>query len=315
MSEPKAPIVLTQGFKRGCYFFGMVTIFIYSLYHLYWHFLFPIGMSLFLSFILYPVLEALEEKHIPKVISSSILLFITSLLFIFLCVVLFPYLYREVRQLAQMLPDTINIFFEKWVPSIEEFLLTNKLADKEGVGKLIKSLKDFSMLSRQAVPAIQTALNTLPQVLSVFINIAFIPVITFVVLNNSGRAGKFLVTLIPTDLKEPTLNCLRQMNQTIRSLLAGQVLIAMIMAVLYPIGFLIIDFPSAVSIGLLIGMARVIPYLDLIVGISLCTVVVFSDFTGWMDFVPVTIVFVIIASFDGMIVTPRILGKSQDFIH
>ena len=95
----------------------------------------------------------------------------------------------------------------------------------------------------------------------------------------------------------------------------GQSLIAFCVGVLLAIGFKIIDFPLAVTLGLFIGVLNLIPYLQTIglVPMVLLSLLKSAE-TGenfWIIFGLSLLVLGIVQCIEDLYLTPRIMGKAM----
>ena len=93
----------------------------------------------------------------------------------------------------------------------------------------------------------------------------------------------------------------------------GQACVAFCVGVLFSIGFLIIDFPMAVGLGMLIGLLNMVPYLQIVgfVPTVLLAIVKAAD-SGenfWIVLLMALIVFAVVQIIQDTILTPRIMGK------
>ena len=93
----------------------------------------------------------------------------------------------------------------------------------------------------------------------------------------------------------------------------GQSLIALIVGILFSIGFLIIDFPLAIGLGLFIGLLNLVPYLQLIGLIPTIALALMKSLeTGqsfWVILLMALAVFAVVQTIQDMYLTPRIMGK------
>ena len=84
------------------------------------------------------------------------------------------------------------------------------------------------------------------------------------------------------------------------------------MGVLFCIGFLIIDFPFAIGLGLLIGVLNLVPYLQLIAFLPtiLLALLKAADTGGnfWLILLSALVVFAVVQLIQDMYLTPRIMG-------
>ena len=86
-------------------------------------------------------------------------------------------------------------------------------------------------------------------------------------------------------------------------------IVAAILAVLYVVGLSFIGLPQAVAIGVVAGICRMIPYLDVVVGGGLSLIVLLADFQGATQLLSVAIVFLVVQAIDGLLITPRVVGE------
>lgn len=301
--------MLSSNAKRSYFFFFLVFFIFFAIYKIYASLIIPIGISLFLCFLLSPLVAKLEQYKIPRALSSFFLIILTLTVITVVSIKAVPYFYNELLYLVTMIPKALEIIDKNWIPNIREFMVSAKLIDEVGFEKMVAKFGDLSQISTQAYLALDTIWKTVPKLIGTVINMILIPMVTFFVLINIETLKKIMTTFIPYDLRSPITKCLNKMNQTIRSLLKGQVLVALIVGTLYTISFSIIGLESGVAIGIITGVGRLIPYVDLILGGVLSLIVVFSNFTSWTDLIPVLSIFLIVGSLDGMLIAPKILGR------
>ncbi|MDE6415463.1 MAG: AI-2E family transporter [Duncaniella sp.] len=103
----------------------------------------------------------------------------------------------------------------------------------------------------------------------------------------------------------------RSMNRYFR----GQALVAFCVGILFSIGFLIIDLPLAIVLGMFIGLLNMVPYLQLISFIPttlLCLVYSVGTGTGfWTIWWECFAVYCIVQVIQDLYLTPRIIGKAM----
>ncbi len=295
--------------KHVLFFSFIFSLLITLFFQFYSPLLVPIGISLFLSFLLSPLVDRLERKKIPRAVSSLILIKMTLLFLTLISFRLLPYLYHESLYFISMIPQALKVIDEKWLPALRELVLSTNLVDGVAFDKAIESFGDLSSLSTRAYSTLNTVWQTVPKLIGTVVNIVLIPLITFFSLVNMPKLKKNALILIPYTLREHVSELTKKLSTTLRSLLKGQALVALSVGILYSISFYVIGLESGIVIGIITGVARMVPYLDLIVGGTLSLIVVFSNFTSWTDLIPVSLVFLIIGSLDGMLIAPRILGR------
>ena len=93
----------------------------------------------------------------------------------------------------------------------------------------------------------------------------------------------------------------------------GQAFVALCVGILFSIGFLIIDFPMAIALGLLIGALNMVPYLQIIgfIPTIILAILKASDTGGnfWIIIASATAVFAIVQAIQDGYIVPRVMGK------
>ena len=103
------------------------------------------------------------------------------------------------------------------------------------------------------------------------------------------------------------------MEDSMNRYFRGQGTIAFIVGVLFSIGFLIIDFPIAIGLGMFIGLLNMVPYLQTL-GFIPCIILALakSAETGqnfWLIMLMVLVVFAVVQAIQDGFLTPKIMGK------
>ena len=118
--------------------------------------------------------------------------------------------------------------------------------------------------------------------------------------------------LLPARYRGFATQLVNDVEEGMNKYFRGQALVALCVGILFSIGFLIIDFPIAVGLGMFIGLLNMVPYLQLIgfVPAILLAIVKAAD-TGqnfWFIMLLVLIVFAVVQAIQDTFLTPKIMG-------
>ena len=118
--------------------------------------------------------------------------------------------------------------------------------------------------------------------------------------------------LLPERYRAFALQLVNDVESGMNKYFRGQALVALCVGVLFSIGFLIIDFPIAVGLGMFIGLLNMVPYLQLVgfIPAILLAIVKAAD-TGqnfWFIMLMVLIVFAVVQVIQDTFLTPKIMG-------
>jgi predicted PurR-regulated permease PerM len=114
--------------------------------------------------------------------------------------------------------------------------------------------------------------------------------------------------MIPRTMEETAVSLVRDCDEVLSQFLRGQLLIMLILGCIYAVGLSIVGLNLALLIGLLAGLASIVPYLGFAVGIVAATLAAMFQFHEVLPLVYVVIVFVIGQGIEGMVLTPLLVG-------
>jgi len=271
--------------------------------------LLPLLVSAFLTYLLLPLVEALESRGLPRLVTVTLILGLFVAGVAVLTIVLAPLIYRQAMMLIQQIPEALNTVLDIWLPSAERFVTDLGIAKAEDVHRWFDGGSLFERIQGQLQAGLVGLWRTGRSVLEGAVYAVLVPFITFFMLldHHDIRAG--IRGLIPRDLLVPVDAVTEKVNSTLKSVLKGQVTVAAILAVLYVIGLRLTGIEAAITIGIIAGVCRLIPYFDVIVGGVLSAIVILSNFAGFGQVLGVVLVFLVVQTIDGAIITPRVIGE------
>ena len=119
--------------------------------------------------------------------------------------------------------------------------------------------------------------------------------------------------LMPKKYRKTVTGILNDVKDDMNRYFRGQALVALCVGILFSIGFLIIDFPLAIGLGLFIGALNMVPYLQIIgfVPTIMLAILKAAD-TGdnfWIIIASAAAVFIVVQIIQDGYLVPRIMGK------
>ena len=121
--------------------------------------------------------------------------------------------------------------------------------------------------------------------------------------------------LVPPKYRKITFKIGNDIKTSMNHYFRGQALVAFLVGVLFSIGFVIIDLPLAIVLGMFIGLLNMVPYLQLISIVPttiLC--LIYATETGgsfWYIFGACMAVYAIVQVIQDLFLVPKIMGKSM----
>lgn len=249
-----------------------------------------------------------------RVVAIFITLFEATFLFGILCYVLVPMIMSEMQHMGHLLKVYSNTELE--IPFMPEGVhsFIKKYVDFEYLASLMRREDQIKMLENvlsSTWSVVTSGISMIIGLLSWFI--VFLYVI-FIMLDYEKLAlmGRHLV---PPMYRRTVFRIGRDIQRSMNHYFRGQALVAFCVGVLFSIGFLIIDMPLAIVLGMFIGLLNMVPYLQLISIIPttiLCLVCsVDSGVNFWVIFWECMAVYAIVQAIQDLYLTPKIMGKAM----
>lgn len=280
-------------------------------------FLIVLFLSLITAYLLDPVIDRFEAAGwnrslaIMTTVGAFLLLVTLSILLIV------PYVVSEVGQLTGQFDDYAARAAD-WVHDTQEWVAdkTGMEPTQLGIAELIRRAPQVVRdVAPGALDPMKTgvgwALGSTTRVLGAVVQWSLFPVFVFFFLRDFDDGKKYLFELLPFRVRRSVLSHYTEIDLKIAAFIRGQVLVAVILAVLYSFGLVVFtDIDLALLIGVLAGLLFVVPYLGTILGITLGTLMAVLKFGVSFEVVKVWLVFAAVQGFEGAILTPKIVGDS-----
>ena len=120
-----------------------------------------------------------------------------------------------------------------------------------------------------------------------------------------------VLPFLKPDTRETVAYLVQEFIDIIVAFFRGQMLIAFLQGVLYAIGFTIVGLEGGFVLGMMLGFLNIIPYLGSIVGLGVALPLgLFQEGGGWHLVVAVLVVFSVVQTIEGYVLTPRIMGNT-----
>ncbi len=140
--------------------------------------------------------------------------------------------------------------------------------------------------------------------------LVIVPFVAFFFLREGRRITRGMIELVPNEHFELCLSLLHQINGQIGGYIRSQLLAVSVVALLSVVGLTIIGMKYAVPVGIMAGLANMIPYLGPLIGILTGSIVALAT-GGGMDLVThVIVVFLFVQLIDNVLIQPLIVAKN-----
>ena len=275
--------------------------------------LLPFVIAWFFAYLLYPIVKFVERRmHLPRALSIILTLILVVAVVSGIVYLIIPPMIEQFEKLGQLASDYIRK--EAHIDSIPGAITQWWVDNQDEIGDFFQS-STFTDGLKTVMPELFSVLgHTYSIVVSVVASFITLLYMFFILLDYEYLTDNW-IRIFPKKARpfwsELMLDVERELNNYIR----GQGLVALIMGVLFCIGFTIIDFPMAIGLGIMIGIMDLVPYLHTFALIpTVLLALLKSADTGqnfWFILIMALLVFIIVQLICDMVVTPKVMGKAM----
>ncbi len=200
---------------------------------------------------------------------------------------------------ATTLPEAINRFINRHINLHQ----VNEYLSEESLANLTKTIlpRFWAFLSQ--------SMDLLFNIIASLIVLLYM---CFILLDYEALSEGW-IKLLPSRHREGMTSLVNDVKISMNRYFRGQSLIALCVAVLTCIGFLIIDLPMAIAMGLLVGILTLVPYLKVVALVPTTLLIVLkSANTGqsfWLLMLFLLIVLAVVQIIEDTFLVPKIMGR------
>lgn len=276
--------------------------------------LLPFFLAWLIAYLIYPLVSFFQHKLRLKnrIISIFCALFTLSVIGSVAFYLLMPPMIQEFLRVKDLLieyfstthtasnvPTTLSEFIRQ---NIDLHILEQMFSQENILDALKVTVpKLWSLISE--------SINLLFGFFTVFLILLYI---VFILLDYESISEGW-AHLMPRKYRKTVTGILNDVKDGMNRYFRGQALVALCVGILFSIGFLIIDFPLAIGLGLFIGALNMVPYLQIIgfVPTIMLAILKAAD-TGdnfWIIIASAAAVFIVVQIIQDGYLVPRIMGK------
>lgn len=147
---------------------------------------------------------------------------------------------------------------------------------------------------------------------SLFMTVLFLgfivtPFVLYYFMIDTTKIRRALVRLFPQDRKKEYIEILRSIDKVVGDFIRGRLILSLFVGVTVTVGLLIMRIEFPLIIGIIAGIADVVPYLGPIVGAV--PALLFASTKSVWHVIGVVALFGGVNFIEGIVVTPRVMGK------
>ncbi|NCC11013.1 MAG: AI-2E family transporter [Bacteroidia bacterium] len=275
--------------------------------------LLPFFIAWLIAYFLYPLVcffqYKLKIKHRVAAILCSLLTVLLVGAGAFYLVV--PPMIQEFGRMNDLITTYLNNGGGSNIPhNLSEFM--QQYVDLNAINKAFTEENLLNTIKETAPKVWDVMAESLNILFSLFTIFLVLLYVIFILLDYESIADGW-VHLIPIKYRHFASSLVSDLKNGMNKYFRGQALVAFLVGVLFSIGFLIIDFPMAIGLGLFIGALNLIPYMQVIGFLpTVMLAILKAADTGdnfWVIIASALGVFIVVQTIQDTLLVPKIMGK------
>lgn len=267
----------------------------------------PFVAGALLAYLGDPIVDQMERWRLNRTLAVILVFAIFGFIALLLVLLLFPMVARQFAYLTERLPTIITWLQKVAIPRVEK-----TIGVELGSFDLLDN-KDLLISAWQySGDYVEGFIKNLTKsglaIFALLGNLVLTPIVAFYLLRDWDILMDKIRGLIPRQYASNTVSLFSECDERLGAFLRGQLLVMLVLGIIYAAGMWMLGLDLALLIGLLSGLASIIPYLGFAVGIVAASIVAFFQFHDVLHMLMVWGVFIIGQLLEGSILTPLLVG-------
>lgn len=269
--------------------------------------LMPFVVAALLAYLGNPLVDRLVNLRLPRTIAVVVVFAVLFLVLLMIPVIAFPLLERQISVLVGHWPQIIEWVEGTLVPWVQSRFGVDAGALDLAVVK--QALQDhWQQAGGFAAGVFSTVSRSWWALAGWMFNLVLIPVVTFYLLRDWPQLLARITGLLPRSIESDAQRLARECDEVLATFLRGQFLVMITLGIIYSVGLWFAGLDLAILLGMTAGLVSFVPYLGLIVGLSISGVAAVVQFGELTPLIAVVLVFGIGQLLETLALTPLLVG-------
>lgn len=276
----------------------------------------PVLASIGLAYLLNPLVLEGEKRGLSRPVSAIAAILLVGLIVVAFLAYVVPDLWDESTKAGSKIAESFTpenaarqrAWLKRFSPALErvagdriEKFLSDPLAVVDEAASTEITTPDGAQVKTGGGSLILSTLIS-------SLDLLLVPFFVFYILIDFPRWRDSLEDLIPPRFRDAFSRLFDESGNILETYVRGQLVIGLIMALFYAVGFWFIGLPAWAGIALIAGLLNAVPYIGTLIGIILAGAMILADGGNAWDIAAVLGIFIAVQTLEGYVLTPRIIG-------
>ncbi len=270
----------------------------------------PFIIAFGLAYLFDPLVTRLERRNVPRLLSVSIIVFLSVGAFIFLLILSIPRIINEIGNLVSFLmglPPRISVWINEDGAAIfgrtqEDIAKIQEILNREVSGRLAHmsdSLIQKGIQFTQGLPAL------MPKILYLVLT----PFLFFYILKDFHKVRRWILELLPIETSWVVREYVEKVDSIIAGFFRGQFIVCLIVGVLTTTILLLLRVEYALLIGIMAGALNIVPYVGLAITLFVGILTAIASPGPMVTCLKIILAVESVRILENSVLSPRIVGN------
>jgi predicted PurR-regulated permease PerM len=267
----------------------------------------PFFVGIGIAYMADPFADRLEARGWSRTLATCVVFLVLTLTVVAMLVGLVPLVVKQIQTLIYMLPQVetwYNLVLLPWLQDTLAIDIKSLKLDIVTEGLAAEWKQAGGIISR----LVKYATSSTMSLISTLGSMAMVPVVAFYLLRDFDLLTGKINALLPRNIQPKVSAWANESDEVLAAFVRGQLLVMLCLSVIYALGLSLLGLNYALLIGILAGLASIVPYLGFAVGIAAAMTIALFQFDGYGPLMMVFAVFGVGQLIESFVLTPLLVG-------
>lgn len=277
------------------------------LFYLLQPILLPFVLGSLIAYLGDPLVDTLARRGLSRTLAVVVVFAVFTTLVIAAMIVAVPILLHQLDLLVAKIPQVYAWFAEQAVPWVQHKfdLSLKRLPDMDWSGQLSDHWQSLGRMTAQTLVRVS---GSGASMLLGLANLALVPVVAFYLMRDWDELVARALAVLPKVWQGKIAHIVGEADEVVGAFLRGQFIVMCTLGVVYGVGLWLVGLQLALLLGVVAGLASIVPYLGFTLGVLVSCIAAYAQFGDWSVLLWVLLVFGIGQAIESMVLTPVLVG-------
>ena len=281
--------------------------FVGMMFYLLQPILFPFVLGALIAYLGDPVVDFLERRHLNRTFAVVLVFILLTAVLVVSLLFMVPLLLDQLDALIRKIPVLYHWATQVVAPWVQQRfgLPIETLPHLDWSSQLADNWQSLGKMMAQTGKKLT---GSGAAILVGVASLALVPVVAFYLLRDWDILVGKMLRMVPLAWQDRVSLMVGEADEVVGAFIRGQFIVMCALGIIYGTGLWLVGIQLALLLGLIAGLASLVPYLGFIVGISASLIAAYFQFHDWSVMLWVVVVFGVGQAIESMVLTPVLVG-------